>query len=211
LASQGKVAQVPVMLGTNENEGNNLSGLPPDLTNFELQAWINITFGSIYNTQLNELYPDANFSIPFYKGATMFGDYSMSCPARQTARWLSRTQPVYLYQFTHILQAINKINPYLEVCHASELILVFNVPGPIYFLGFNGISLTPQELLLADTFGKYWINFATNYTPNSADTFYWPAYTQSSDINIALDFTLSTNIGLKSAACDFWAYYTYVM
>merc|ERR1711871_246034 len=61
-------------------------------------------FGSNLAPAVLKQYPISNYKTPFFAAVDALGDQAMSCPARETARYLSDAKvPVYLYFFVHEL------------------------------------------------------------------------------------------------------------
>ena len=145
----------------------------------------------------------------------------MSCPARRSARWLTNGNiPVYLYHFTHVIDAVEFFDSSLGVFHGSELVFVWYLTN--YFLihrdlkvyTYDGLEiplpLTYSERNLQQTFVKYWTNFAKTGNPNGDDPYIpvqWPNYKNETDQSIRLDLKQSVQTHLKKSKCDFWDEY----
>ena len=230
--THGFASTVPVLFGTNRNEGTEfVSGLDQDGTDEDYLQWILHTFGEDTNETLAKLiydtYPSASYKSPWWAASFVITDSIMECPARRTAKWLLKhTSDVFLYYFTREIEAVKLFKPTLGVFHASELIFVWDVisyPED----GINiPLPLTKAEKELQQVFVDYWVNFAHYGNPNgpmdsSKDsqipslsqtgvkipgnaTFHWPAYTLKSEENIQLDVNLSINTHLNTDLCDFW-------
>jgi len=201
LAAQGLYNKVPVLLGTNKDEGTVFIGyLGVNVSAAEFAIWVKLSFPTLYQ-QVLDMYPLANYSSPYWAASAMWGDSQMTCPARRTARWLSDPRlnpvPVYLYYFTHAMDYMAQSDPYLGCFHGSDIYFVFHVVDP-YLIGAG----EPQ---LSDYFVQYWSNFASEGNPNGNLLAWWPAYDVEQDTSLDLDipepFVIENNRELQ---CDFW-------
>eukprot|EP01120_Amphizonella_sp_Union-15-10_P001841 TRINITY_DN11986_c0_g1_i1.p1 TRINITY_DN11986_c0_g1~~TRINITY_DN11986_c0_g1_i1.p1 ORF type:complete len:525 (-),score=65.73 TRINITY_DN11986_c0_g1_i1:51-1625(-) len=202
LASQGKFYKVPILLGTNLNEGSIFTKVPFTLTPAQYAQDILQSYGNDLGSKILQQYPASDFTSPWYALSFIFRDQFMTCPARRTARWFSPYVDVYLYFFTHPIESIIKIDPYIGVFHGSELGFVFNVPDGIY----SGLPFffTEQETHLQSEFVSYWTNFGISLNPNSEITTFWPKYNQTSDVNLNLNVIPTVESGLLDSKCNFW-------
>lgn len=69
---------------------------------------------------------------------------------------------------------------------------------------YLGIMLDEGEQKLSQSMIGYWSRLSASGDPNGKDALAWPKYDAASDSNLMLDLTISTQSGLKKAACDFW-------
>jgi len=202
LAKKGMFHKVPVMVGSNANEGTIFTKLPHSLTEEEYIKAVLQGFGQQLGQQVLLHYPATNYPSPWWASTALWGDLSFSCPARRSGRWLSTQVPVYLYFYTHVIAEINLFNKYLGSFHGAELPFVFGDPDGVYF----GIPIifTYWERILQTNMVDYWSQFAISGNPNSGATPYWPQYDSTTDSNIVLDENISVISGLKKDLCDFW-------
>ena len=122
LAAQGKVYDVPVMLGTNRDEGTLFVPVKADATDANFTYWINRTFNARDAALLNTVYNPSKYnatkdaSAAFWALAAILGDGLMTCPARRSAHILgqdpNRTSGTFRYFFQHELSLLKTI----EVC-----------------------------------------------------------------------------------------------
>ncbi|GAM27469.1 hypothetical protein SAMD00019534_106450 [Acytostelium subglobosum LB1] len=103
------------------------------------------------------------------------------CPNRNMTRYLNRVEPVFTYQFQHVLSfdAWGPDYPYCvgHVCHGSELPFIFNSAS------LGGYTFDADEQVLAYAMNNYWMNFVANGNPNiglSVPTV-WPNYDTNTD------------------------------
>eukprot|EP00041_Stephanoeca_diplocostata_P012031 m.200071 g.200071 ORF g.200071 m.200071 type:complete len:553 (+) comp18779_c0_seq1:122-1780(+) len=220
LARQGLAHDVPVIMGTNRDEGTMFIDLRHNATEAEYLASAQTTFGTEIGSALVQQYPISKYaakdgaSAAWWALSHAWGDAFMACPARRSMQWLAqspgRKSPQFFYFFDYelsvlkVLDAVKK-GPY-GVCHASELGLVFRV---------DELLVTKSERHLADTVVGLWQTFARDGAPTSPQ-YPWPAYatTTTPGANNTLswdikddglgDISLSIINDWKRDNCNFW-------
>ena len=231
----GKVAPgVPVLLGTNRDEGTIFNKQSLNLTDAEYRAFLreeamgNATLAdAAYGLWPSSRFPaTAHASSAWQALSRLHGDRSMTCPNRMTAKALvaahrkqalasridSAAVPgVYTYLYTHVNSVLHALFPWVGVCHMSELLNVWVV---------REFLLGPGEAALAQTFVALWTNFAHTGDPSSgaADVPHWAPFTKfpasqgggGTDTTLVLDISASGPTGVNTAnvrqpECDFWA------
>jgi len=203
LAAMGLIQHVPVIVGSNANEGSIFSVLPHSLTEQQYEEAISTDFGSVFGPQILAHYPASNYKSPWWASVMIYTDLSFACPARRSARWLSSNGiPVFLYHWTHVIFETIVFAPYLGAFHGVELPFVFNDPDGTYF-GFPFI-FTPEEKIFQKKAAAYWSQFAISGNPNVEGLPHWPQYEQATDSNIVLNENIANSTGLKKRLCDFW-------
>ena len=220
LAAAGDIANVPVLFGTNKNEGTQFCNLHYTANETELDDYITYEFSSSNKSDvvqlLEQAYPVSDFhahsfaTAPWWAAAEMVGDAEMTCAARRTARFLNSLRgpdaaAAFVYYFTHELAAV----PIIElaskepfgVFHGSELALVF---------GAQELLLTEEEKDLSRKVREYWTNFAYSGDPNvprgsnSSDLPNWPAHVLDTNLTMEINMDLAPISNLKSTRCDVW-------
>lgn len=224
LAAAGKIAPVPILLGTNYDEGTIFTKGSHQLAGGQeyLDA-IAAVIGADLAPTIAVQYPPTLYngtlsaSSAWWTLSHVLGDAQMTCAARQSARWMTSPsrqggpQKAFVYFFKHtldILQVATVVDP-IGCCHASELLLVFD---------FTVGLAEDGETELARTVVKYWTNFAIYGDPNgdAADPNpppAWPEYGGAAvDVVAGLDINSTAKqplitplVGLKKQSCDFWA------
>ncbi|MEI8083277.1 MAG: carboxylesterase family protein, partial [Actinomycetes bacterium] len=222
--SAGKQHPVPLLIGSNSEEGN--------LFTFAMRSTLETMTVAQYEQKIRQYFgPSADQIMALYpvtkqpdiKGALsrVLTDVDFTSVARWTAgRQVAIGQKAFLYQFDKTpLPPTSFLGP----CHGSEIPFVFGtlVKGPSH----NGAQQSMQALLfqrferpLADslvlTFApgdvdlsaqmvQYWTNFASTGNPNdSATKVIWPAYDPTSDQNIELGKPVSVRSALDGPGCN---------
>lgn len=224
LAAAGAIAPVPVLMGTNQDEGTFfiqpflVGGAAPSYTLQPEQytpAMATI-LGQPLADEIASHYPPDLYngssaaSSALWTLSHVVGDWVMTCATRDSARWLTSSsrqggpRSTYVYFFAHILGLLQVLDDFIPLgaAHGSELPLVFDF----------GLVLSSAESALASAMVKYWTNVAVYGDPNGAGGLpLWPAYNATSDEVLMLDtatnggFNATVVRGLKGNACDWWA------
>ena len=192
LWAAGKEMPVPLLLGTNADEGNAfLSEFPSTVSGYT--TIMDSIFGP-FASQALALYPvksDADVKPTFSRVLTEVG---FAGSARFAARSLSGsstgTSKVFLYQFTHV-----PLNNPLGAFHGVEIPYVFRDLSL-----FAGAGAVDQQLSAAIM--GYWTRFAAAGDPNGPGATVWPAYSSATDKNLQLGDSISVGSGLYKQACD---------
>lgn len=207
LIQAGKFARVPVILGTNANEGNMFI---PSLPLIISGAWFPLNEDRV-KLALNHFFNDSTTDTVvqlYYESANtwesvvalVLRDFFFACPARRVAKALSSNVPTYLYHFTFI--APNWIDQWLlGDYHSSELEFVFANPWPPLVHYFD-----KNDKIMAATFGGYWTNLAYTGSPNSGPTAglqHWPKFSEKTSIMNMRVPTEVENTYLDNI-CTFW-------
>ncbi len=192
--SAGKQNDVPVMLGTNKNEGSIFILQVPLLTEAAYRAAVQRFFPGI-TAQVLARYPVSDYGSPRAAFEAIVSDLAFICPARAGARALAARQPnTFVYHFTHGINSPTL--GFLGAFHGFELVFVFG--------NFDMIMPTREELELSNAMRAFWTNFAKGGDPNGTGLPTWPAYTLDGDRHLNLDVPVSTGTALRREFCDFW-------
>jgi para-nitrobenzyl esterase len=207
-AAAGALAPgVPVLTGTNRDEGGFGA---PNMTVAEFNASVLAAYGPVDGAALLALYSPADFPSPGAAWLRLNGDASMTCPNRDTARWVtapsrgSAAAAAYVYLFVHPNAFLNALLPGIGVPHASDLLNVWGVTPLLY---------APGEAEQSAQWGRFWTRFAATGNPNGGGDPEWAPYGGADVDSWALLDTgaggpnVTNARGVRSAACDFWAAY----
>jgi para-nitrobenzyl esterase len=197
LFASGSFTQVPTLLGNNKNEGTLFTYAAPPTDAASYLALENELFPG-HGAVIVAEYPISSYGGSYYQAAAdALTDGDFLCPTRQVARAIAKSgTPTYRYDFDHAI-SFTEI-PGLGAFHGSELLFVFGNE-------LDGIvGLQTDELPLSHEMMAYWGSMAASGNPNHTGAFTWPAYSLTTEPEIVLDLTLSTETELKKAQCDFW-------
>jgi para-nitrobenzyl esterase len=206
LLETGAFHRVPVVVGTNRDEGwmfvdrSFRTGLSAE----QYSALLATEFGADA-AAVEAAYPAAGFSSPKEALAKLVGDVEYVCEARRVARLLERSgMPVYKYSFEYEVDAVAQD----RVIHGLESNLLFgNNFGPP-----TNYVLSGPDLALFRSMSGYWARFAASGNPNVDDDsiVHWPAVKHPTgpgrgpDKHLVLGSTIREGQRLSEAACDFW-------
>ena len=213
LAQQGRVAKVPILIGTVRDEGASFIPVTHQLDEAGFDEFFSsmFQFNATQVQDLKNLYPVTQYNNTpcctawFWAASRAFGDYLMTCPAHEAAGWLFGQQTVFGFEFMHA-PFYNASNPNSNefAYHSSDVPYVFHV-DPL---------LDPAEggLTVANTTANFWINFATSADPNHGPMpvpLSWPQYSNATDSWVLLDVSSTVAPGWRQAQCEFWAPYRF--
>jgi para-nitrobenzyl esterase len=200
--ASGAFHHVPVLIGSNADEGTMFVRLAHDVPGRPLQA-------AQYRDRLEYLlgtgpavdavaayYPLAAYADPGAALSAVFGDGFIACPNIDTAALLAPQVPTHHYQFTYPGADFTVPLPVdLGAFHAADVQFVFGTPA--------GEMFTAAELELSRQIIGYWSRFAASGDPTGGGAPPWPRL-DAEGRYLELDLTLSERRDAKRAECDFW-------
>jgi len=210
----GNYDHVPVLMGTNHNEGRTFSQGLTGLTEAQADALITSEFGSRAPAILAR-YPWSSYPAP-YTAAYMIGDIWTDsgfltgiggCPEQNLATQLSATTRTYFYQFDDLhAPGLNMDHPGYQwgAGHAMELAYLW----PSFNNGYSLYDLlTPAQLQLSQQMVKYWGAFVATGTPEVQGQPAWPRYTSGQLMSLRPGDQTQTITAATFGAehqCSFW-------
>ncbi|MEB3754081.1 carboxylesterase/lipase family protein [Acinetobacter sp. MD2(2019)] len=206
-----QTAKVPMLVGTNANEGDlfailfsaktkgvttrkNLQDGVAEMLNSPELAEKAMT---IYQPRIDKDGTKRAFS-------QIFTDSVFVCPTTAMLDLYQTQAPIYQYQFEDpnapfrfkLLKKIYGLRSY----HASELHYVFASPNALT----RGQHLNAQQQTLSDQIQRYWGNFAKTGNPNGEGLPTWQPYPNHQPFNLSIA-GLAPVTGFKEKHhCDFW-------
>jgi len=177
--AQGKFNRVPVLGGSNHDEGRLFISLiaPRGKPVTPVLYWggSGLLVGVAKNGQVLGQYPYRNYGTPALAFATVFTDAMFSCPALNVASALSKYVPVYQFEFNDP-KAVTSLKspsdlPGLGAFHSSGLVYAFQTP----LVGLaDPAQFSPQQRQLSDAFSLAWVNFIKSGNPSSQNSAWKP-------------------------------------
>lgn len=209
----GKQHDIPILLGTNADEGTLFGHMIP----IRRRIGYNWTIRRLYKDDAEAvlaLFPaatDAEVRPQLFKLLTV---QAFVAPARLVAR-LHETVPskTYLYHFTRVTPVGERTG--MGATHGIEI--------PYIFDSSERVLGTPEDRALGEVMRAAWIRFATTGDPNlppatpsesvappsSVAAAYtgppmpsWPAFTTANDTHLEFGDDVRTGTGLHAEACD---------
>ncbi|HEX8825031.1 MAG TPA: carboxylesterase/lipase family protein [Archangium sp.] len=196
LLTEGRYAKVPLLLGTNKDEGT-LFTLKAKLDTPEQYEEAMRVRAPEHAEALLRVYPVKDFASPKAAYNHMLRDALFICPARRLARTVAEHgQPVYAYHFTYEPKSFFGLLNNLGAFHAAELPFVFGAEKGRLTLGSD------KERELSAKMMGYWSRFAARANPNGAGATEWPAYTREGEPHLVFNTTLERGDHLDQTHCD---------
>ncbi len=184
--NQGKQNDVPVLIGSNADEGTAFT--PPSVKPEALKGLAMMRYGAHADEYL-KLYPAANDEEARASAAAAIRDQTFGWEMRTWAR-LQKSK-AYLYYFSRIPPT--PAGAALGAFHASEIAYVFH----------HVKSTQEVDRKLTDAMQSYWMNFAASGDPNGAGLPVWPEYSVKTDLAMGLGDRIVPMETPHKAALDF--------
>lgn len=179
----GDQAPVPLLVGSNSDEGSILYSLGDDAlygsspgpeTSEAYREYLRESLGADAEKIL-ELYPVTDDASVFDGASAVYGDSRLGTTARFYARQMANLgQPAYLYFFTRVPPSPGQT---AGAFHAAEIVFVFG----------KSVSLFPtneQDQIITQAMGDYWTQFAKTGDPNIEGQPSWPAFSREEQRNM---------------------------
>jgi para-nitrobenzyl esterase len=168
---------VPLMIGTNANDGTTLSA-NANMTAPEYIQFIHEQFGPDAKAVLAQ-YPANSTQEVQLRLAQIMTHYDFSDAAKFAAGSMADLNPnTYLYRYSYVLP--NQPN---GAFHGSETLLLFNLPG---------INADPE---VSANLVDLWTRFGKTGDPNGAVNVTWPQYTREVDQYLNINITSTVKSG----------------
>jgi para-nitrobenzyl esterase len=212
--ASGHYNRVPLIIGTNHNEGRTFAQGFTGLTQDQAAQLISSEFGSRAGAILAR-YRWSSYPSP-YTAAYQIGDIWTDsgfltgiggCPEQNLAAQFAATTPTFFYQFDDLhAPGLNNDHPGYQwgAGHAMELAYLW----PSFNNGFSLYDLlTPAQLQLSRQMVRYWGAFTATGAPEAAGQPLWPRYTSRQLISLRPgDQTRTIPAGTFAAEhqCSFW-------
>ncbi|KAL4965319.1 putative triacylglycerol lipase (LipA) [Aspergillus stella-maris] len=194
--TEGRFAKVPILLGSNTDEGVSFGTTGVDMDEdciaqlISSKRWV---LNTEQATELIKYYPDDPIGSPYGWGnviwpdkglmykrySSMAGDITMAAPRRLLAQAMSEFEEnVYSYRWD--VAAVNETSN-IGVNHFAEIPFVF--ANPVQNFTTLGADTDPTRLDLANLAARMWSSFVTDLDPNGHGVNSipeWPAYISDS-------------------------------
>ena len=194
MLQKGRFHHVPVMLGTNANEGSLFTRTLPAGTPESYDTLIRRLYGAEAPDVLRLFPPGTTKTSTREAEDKLLTVAAFAAPARRVARDIGAVEPAtYLYQFTRVSVLLRLLS--MGATHGSEIPYVFNsIP--------QRFSRARLDHELGREMQAYWVQFAKTGDPNGAGRPKWPRYTAAGDAHLEFGDTVQVGHHLDQAACD---------
>ena len=206
---KGQQAEIPLLVGSMANEGHLLFPLNENLTDSQLENFLNRNYGQQFTDEFKHLYKTDLDQSPGLAQREIYTDHFMAYSMRLWAQLnTQKKQPTFLYFMQHVPPAFQIYlaeNPELNLpdgprsagaYHSGDLAFVFNNVGNI------GLDWTQKDYELASAISRYWTNFAKSGDPNGAQLAYWPTYDTMNHNTLVLDNPVVSINGIRKEKLD---------
>ena len=196
---QGRQNRVPVIVGSNADEGSMYAGpnAPATVEDFRLSA--QKRYGDFADAFL-EAYPVTDDSDVRDTFVAAVGDAFFTWEMRMWARLTATVDAdAWLYHFTRVPPIAQSDT--LGSHHGAEIVYVI---GNFHLASFTP---EPEDERLAEMMSGYWVNFATTGDPNGAGLPEWPAYNVEEEPFMEFGDAIRAGNHLFEKQCDFFERY----
>lgn len=197
--AEGRQSNVPVMVGSNADEGTSLVGAMVPTSMDGYLASTKKKYADLTDRFL-KVYPVTSESDVRNAFLHSFRDERFTWEMRTWARMMQKANSkVYLYYFSHVPPRpdAEKYGAY----HAAEIVYAFNNLRKIPW------ASSPVEQALADAMSSCWVRFAATGDPGGGNLPSWPAYDQEKEAYLEFGDSIRPGHGLLKAECDFFDAY----
>jgi carboxylesterase type B len=216
LYKQGKVNHVPIMAGTNTDEGTLFvytyynTSLPEEKYHGFVEGLLNEYMLKLSTSQMAQLYkfypPATNGRDNRVTAAQMVTDVTFVCSTQDLGQDISSTGKAsfFLFRFNHRSGCFDKFLPNIPgVSHTLEIDYTFNTPGSQLCLWSN------DEKQLSARTQAFWVNFAKNLKPtlptDTPGNFSFPVYSDATRQGLVLQTPADgLEQDYRGDQCRFW-------
>jgi carboxylesterase type B len=192
----GQYARIPLIVGSNRDEGGGMARNAPVRTQRDLQDYLRRNFGAAPEAAL-AAYPAGSDAAVKPALARLFGDTEFNYGTRSLLRAVSREQPqAWRYLFTR-----PRNNAADAPIHGAELQYVFGTLPGQHRGQKRPFDATDQAVSQAMT--DAWVRFASTGNPNGGTLPAWAPYQSERDNYLEFGTTIATGETGAAPSLDF--------
>ncbi|KDQ08356.1 hypothetical protein BOTBODRAFT_569583 [Botryobasidium botryosum FD-172 SS1] len=165
LTKKGQTARVPLLVGTNKDEGTLIVEGEPTAYNSDVLAYTksnNLNFPRSSAAELQSLYPVPSATNPsaYNASAAMWRDAHMLCVASNLAKLRTEALglPVWRYRWDHVASNLNSRGLRIGAFHGSDIRFVMGQTGTIV-KSPPFVAATPDQVQISNLMVEAWTNF----------------------------------------------------
>jgi para-nitrobenzyl esterase len=179
--SKGKQSDVPLLIGSNNDEGTMFT--PATVKGSSFKEIAERRYGAD-SEEFLKLYPFTSDQEAWAAQAASMRDQTFGWEMRTWARMQNKTgkSKVYLYYFSRVPPGKHRVP---GAYHGAEIAYVFDNLKVAPFAAGGETPSVPWEdadRKLAQAMSSYWVNFAATGDPNGKGMLKWPAYRAKDDV-----------------------------
>ena len=202
LLAEGSVNAVPLIAGTNKDEGELFTFLAKDETpknEEEIREWLKILGGDPSGDSADTTL--ARYPLGESRDAKAFvedviSDSTFICPTRELLRGFHAAgAPTWRYSFE--LKLEGGFFKDLGSFHAAEVPFVFGTT-------FVGSKVSDEDQPVSKAMMGYWATHAGDGSPSDDADLVWPPYDPTTDPYLRFAHPIAAGEGLNTESCDFW-------
>ncbi|NOY79452.1 MAG: carboxylesterase family protein [Kiritimatiellaeota bacterium] len=196
LLEAGRFHAVPVMVGTNADEGTVFVKRQLPVRGIRGYRFIlRLFFRRDGARRVEAMYPAGRDDRASVQLAKVITDSTFIAPTRRFARDLARRHraPVYAYHFTRVSPGARRNGA--GATHGAEILYVFGTCAARF--GFE-----ERDLKLSETMRGAWVRFAETGDPNGPGLPHWPAYSLANEPYLEFGDRIRVAQRLHADACD---------
>lgn len=190
--ASGRHHDVPVMLGTNADEGTLFMRQIPIKRPLGYRLFVRALFRSD-SDRVRDLFPAPTAAEVRPELGKLITVATFVSSVRRLARSLeTQSSPVWLYHFTRVSPAADKSG--MGATHGAEIFYVFKNLPPV--------AKAEKDVAVSNAMHAAWLRFAETGDPNGGSLPEWPAYSTKSDAHLEFGDKIKRGQYLWRDACD---------